>query len=64
MFEYISLALNSENDLILMHLNICSYDAHIDDLHAIFENGTTFPHVMVLSGTWFSERSISDLIGF
>ena len=47
-----------------MHVNMCSYGAHIDDLHAIFDNSTTYPHVLVLSETWFSEQSISDLQGF
>ena len=62
--DYNSLALNSENDLVLRHLNSCSYDAHIDDLHAIFKIGTTYPHVLSLSEAWLSEQSISHLIGF
>ena len=62
--DYRSLALNSENDLIIMQLNMSSYSAHIDDLHAMFDNSTTYQHVLVLSETWFSEQSISDLQGF
>ena len=55
---------NTENDLIMTHLYICSYCAHIDDLHTIFDSGTTYPHILAPSETLFFEQSISDLIGF
>ena len=63
-FYYNSLALNSEFDLIIMHLNIFTFGALFDYLHAMFDNRTTYPHVLVLSETEFSEQSVSDLQGF
>ena len=62
--DYNSLALHSEIYLIMMHLNICSYGAHIVNPHAMLDSIITYPHVLVLTETWFSEQSISDLQGF
>ena len=62
--DYNSIASYSENDLIMMHLSICGYRAHIDDPHSMFDNSTTYPHVLIPSETWFSEQSISDSQGF
>ena len=45
--------------LDMMHLNICSYSAHIDDLHAMFDNSTTYPYVLVLIEILFSEQNTS-----
>ena len=36
--DYHSQALNSENGLNVMHLNICSYGAYIHELHSLFDN--------------------------
>ena len=62
--DYNSLALDSENDLIMMLFNICSYDAHNGDMQTIFDNGSNYPRILALSETLFSEENISDSISF
>ena len=60
--DYNSPASSSENDSVMMQLNTRSFGVHIYVPHAYFDNSTAYPHVMVLSETWFSKQSISEVI--
>ena len=47
-----------------MRFNICSFGANTDYLNALFDNGGTHPHILVLSEYWFYEEIINELAYF
>lgn len=61
--EYNNILRDSCAEISLLNFNIRSYNAHSDELFCSFED-KSYPHIFVLTETWFSSENTQDLTGY
>lgn len=61
--EYNYLARNT-NDLIVMTYNLRSFQSHIDHVHSMMHSSESYPEILVLTETWFTDEYDDTIPGF
>ena len=56
--------INTSNRFFVFHLNIRSYNAHMHDLSVFLDSLKILPSVIILTETWFSHDTCSDISGY
>ena len=52
------------NQLLVMNFNIQSFDSKYDEFSAFLEEINLKPHVLILTETWFSPTTCSEIQGY